>query len=452
MSETRTLSISERHGSIRFLHKGTTVFEGAERDGQLVVSFKRNCGVRADFQMKGTRTVDSFELSGSGTVFVGELSLENATVKASSSGVVVDVPTGSADRIKKLRFMLGATPGSWCGVMELNEPLQCLVVEPPTLRASLAFELSHGGIPVRSLATAELDEARVEIALTDELQEHFRRGLPEIRRLLLRAVAEKLTEELDWNEHQFYASPDELVFTEESLQASLEYNFQPPVEPGQSRARPGYPPIEVAPRFASRAQRPGYPPIEVAPRFASRAQRPGYPPIEVAPRFASRAQRPGYPPIEVAPRFASRAQRPGYPPIEVAPRFASRAQRPGYPPIEVAPRFASRTQRPGYPPIEVAPRLAAKRRPGYPPIEVSDRSHFGRPARSYSSAHDTDGLYRQAGLYDYRNQTDLGPRDPERSLLFADEIPDSAPETIAYRILWCKDLLRAIGNATSLEC
>lgn len=471
MSALQTLSISERHGTLRFLHGSTTVFEGAERGGKLAVNFKRNCGVRADFPLEGARTVDGFELSGSGTVFVGDLTLPNATVKASPSGVVVDVPAGWANRINPLRFMLGAKPGSWCGIMELNEPLQSLIVSPPTLRVSLAFEMSRNGIPVRCLATAELDEAKVEVSLTRKLREHFPSGLSEFRRLLLTAVAEKLTEELILNENQFSADPDEFLFEEESQQVYWEQHAQPPGEPTPSGSSRGY--VERR-EMQSISRRPGYiEPLETSARLASSKRRPGYiEPLEAAGRTPSK-ERIGYLPMEVSggrsrsgrasalpreflyrPPVHSGARRPGYiEPLETARRMANLPRRPGYiEPLETAGRFASSKRRPGYiEPLEAAGGLPGQGQRGYVPMEVAGKSHLRLPARGRMSTREAESPLRRTAFSAQRGSSD-SKLSGEDSLLFASTAYTDAHEAIAYRILWCKDILRAIGNATSQDC
>ncbi len=309
-TRTGNLEVVARDGSITIVSGAVPLLHGTERDGQLCLRFAEGSGVRSTVEVVGALQADGFQLSGRGPVNIGHLTLQDATVNVTPSGVEISAPVVWADYATEAKFECGSKPGQWQGRIDVRESLVCLMTRSEVLRLSINM---HFDVPAglsRFQVLAVLEGRSIEVPFHHDAEMDPATIVSLLRRRTLAAVREYLLEELARSEAKF-AAP----ITRDDLEPSIDlgslgygsvavktYGKRDSVPNTRSLATPGYLP---AGRTADRPSEPaslslhGY--VDQRP-VASRASAPVGGGYLAQPSTAPRATRMGgYLPREPVP-------------------------------------------------------------------------------------------------------------------------------------------------------
>lgn len=201
------ITITQRAKRVLILRDGHPILEGVATNGQFRLRFTAFSGASAELFFKGQAKAGVFCLEGNGTVYIGDMALHKASVKAELSGIKITSRAKWSKRTVLTRFEMGQSPSSWYGTAVLSESLQCLVTNPEKLRIVMAFK--HSGVrklPVRCVVRASLDSLDLEVSFHQRLVEVSNGSFAKLRNKLLRVLTDEITRELVVTEAQYSSS------------------------------------------------------------------------------------------------------------------------------------------------------------------------------------------------------------------------------------------------------
>ena len=193
------LQLEDAQGAVKIVSCGHALLEGTICDGGLLVRFTELSGVQADFQLKGSAE-PALELSGSGTLQIGPLVLEPATVHATPSSIHIVSPVMWAACRTMATFDACASQGHWRGSLETREILPCLMTKRDSLHATISLQISPAGSAYSAFAVIEGRHVHIPAVPLPT-----RYSFQEIRRAIFAAVRKLLWKELETNEQAYLA-------------------------------------------------------------------------------------------------------------------------------------------------------------------------------------------------------------------------------------------------------